>query len=318
MPPFLGRLWVAMLTRNKEDSGTDSQIALTVKEDGADRLYHLFPDTSQNDQERGQPNLYEVPEELVLSAKISPENFVVAGVDIRGDDAWQPEVVFVWGERLGDGAIIPLAVNLKPDFTPEDQPVTLSTDPDKGLTGIPLQRVTLGTALLTGIESVLLVINTSSEEDSGTDDLLELRVLTTNLGLKTTKVPFPLFDSPQEDLETGLPNLYEVFQRVGIPLPFAFTRANLLPNSISLAIEGDDQWVPSSLFMFGLDSHSFANRPVSQVVPLVHLPLWNLGELSTDPNEGRSEVVLPLVPLLPLQPPVPPPVVAPEPSGVFS
>jgi hypothetical protein len=91
-----------------------------------------------------------------------------------------------------------------------------------------------------------------------------------------------------------------VFQRVGIPLPFAFTRAQLLPNSISLAIDGDDQWVPSSLFMFGLDSHSFANRPVSQVVPLVHLPLWNLGELSTDPNEGRSEVVLPLVPLLPL------------------
>src|SRR5215218_7955610 len=79
MAPFLRRLWVAMLTRNDEDSGTDSQIALTVREDGADRLYHLFPDTSQNDQERGQPNLYEVPEELVLSAKISPENFVVAG-----------------------------------------------------------------------------------------------------------------------------------------------------------------------------------------------------------------------------------------------
>jgi hypothetical protein len=95
MAPFLRRLWVAMLTRDEEDSGTDSQIALTVKEDGADRLYHLFPDTSQNDQERGQPNLYEVPEELVLSAKISPENFVVAGVDIRGDDPWQPEVVFV-------------------------------------------------------------------------------------------------------------------------------------------------------------------------------------------------------------------------------
>jgi hypothetical protein len=91
MAPFLRRLWVAMLTRDEEDSGTDSQIALTVKEDGADRLYHLFPDTSQNDQERGQPNLYEVPEELVLSAKISPERSIFTGVEIRGDDAWQPE-----------------------------------------------------------------------------------------------------------------------------------------------------------------------------------------------------------------------------------
>jgi len=305
MPPFLGRLWVAMLTRDEEDSGTDSQIALTVKEDGADRLYHLFPDTSQNDQERGQPNLYEVPEELVLSAKISPENFVVAGVDIRGDDAWQPEVFFVWGERLGDGAIIPLALNLKRDFTPENQPVTLSTNPDEGLTGIPLQRVTLGTAEQTGIESVLLVINTSSEEDSGTDDPLELRVRPTNLGLRTNHVPNP-YDTPQEDLETGLPNLYEAIRRTGIPLPAPFSRAHLLPNSISLVIEGDDAWLPSSLFIFGLDRHSFADRPVSQVVPLVHLPVWNLGPLSTDPNEGRSEVVLPLVPLLPLQPPVPP------------
>jgi hypothetical protein len=81
MAPYLRRLWVGMLTRNEEDAGTDSQIALTVMEDSADRLYHLSPDTSQNDQERGQPNLYEVPEELVLSAKISPERYVEAGVD---------------------------------------------------------------------------------------------------------------------------------------------------------------------------------------------------------------------------------------------
>lgn len=308
MAPFLRRLWVAMLTRDREDAGTDSRIALTVREDGADRLYHLFPDTPQNDQERGQPNLYEVPEELVLSAKISPERFVVAGVDIRGDDAWQPEVFFVWGERLGDGAIIPLALNLKPDFSPDNQRVTLSTDPDEGPSGIPLQRVNLGTQQ-TRIESLLLAINTSSAEDSGTDDRLELRVLPTGLPLLTQRVPFP-DDTPQEDLETGLPNLYE--SRVGIPGPFfpAFTRAQLLPNSISLAIAGDDAWTPSSFFMFGLDSHSFANRPVREVVPLVHLPVWNLAPLSTDPDEGRSEVVLPLVPLLPLQPPAPPPVIS--------
>src|SRR5829696_3158576 len=121
MAPFLRRLWVGMLTRNEEDSGTDSQIALTVTEDGADRLYHLFPDTSQNDQERGQPNLYEVPEELVLSAKISPERFVVAGVDIQCNDEWQREVIFVWGKRLNDGVIKALPFYLKEEFTPENQ-----------------------------------------------------------------------------------------------------------------------------------------------------------------------------------------------------
>ena len=316
MAPFLRRLWVAMLTRNEEDAGTDSRIALTVREDGADRLYHLLPETPQNDQERGQPNLYEVPEELVLSAKISPERFVVAGVDIRGDDAWQPEVFFVWGERLGDGAIIPLALNLKPDFTPENQRVTLSTDPDEGPSGIPLQRVSLGTQQ-TRIESLLLVINTSSAEDSGTDDRLELRVLPTGLPLSTAKVPF-LPNTPQEDLETGLPNLYESRVSAG-PFNQVFTRAQLLPNSISLVIEGDDAWVPSSIFMFGLDTHSFANRPVREIVPLVHLPVWNLAPLSTDPDEGRSEVVLPLVPLLPLQPPAPPPVISRQvPSEVLS
>ena len=317
MAPFLRRLWAGMLTRDEDDAGTDSRIALTMMEDGADRLYHLFPDTSQNDQERGQPNLYEVPEDLVLSAKISPERFVIAGVDIRGDDAWRPEVFFVWGERLEDEAIIPIALNLKPDFTPQNNRITLSTDPDEGLAGITLHSVNLGTAQ-TRIESLLLLINTSSDEDSGTDNRLNLSVSPMSLPVLTSRVPFP-DDTPQEDLETGLPNLYE--SRVGLPGPFfpSFTRAQLAPNSIRLAIEGDDAWVPSSFFMFGLDSHSFANRPVREVVPLVHLPVWNLAPLSTDPDEGRSEVVLPLVPLAPLHPPMLPPVtVSPEPSEVLA
>jgi hypothetical protein len=323
MAPFLRRLWVAMLTRDEEISGTDSQIALTVKEDRADRLYHLFPDTSQNDQERGQPNLYEVPEELVLSAKIdpgriSPDRMIFTGVDIRGDDAWQPERFFVWGERLGDGAIIPLALNLEPDFSPgsELRRVTLSTGQNHQ-TSVALTRINLGTAQ-TRIESLLLAINTSSEEDSGTNDSLELSVRTGPATLRA-KIPFPP-DTSQEDLETGLPNLYE--SRVGTPGPLfpPFTRAELRPNSIRLKIEGDDVWLPSSFFMFGVDTHSFADRSVREVVPLVHLPEWNLGPLSTDLNEGRPEVVLPLVPLLPLHPPPGPPpgVVAPEPSGVFS
>ena|SRR5215211_4280403 len=288
MAPFLRRLWAGMLTRNEEDSETDSKIALSVREDSTDRLYHLFPDTSQNDQERGQPNLYEVPEDLVLSAKISPERYVEPVVYIRGDDAWQPEVFFVWGERLEDGAIIPLGLSDQGTFTtPEMRPVTLSTDPNEGRAAAGIRICRLGTEQ-TIIQSLLLLTNTSSAEDSGTNDRLELRVTTAH-GLPPSTVPFP-DDTPQEDLETRLPNLYQISVA-------AFTRHQRSP-AISLAIEGDDAWLPSSFFLFGVENSSF------HVVPLVHLPVWNLGPLSTDPNEGRSEVQLPLVPLSPLQPPV--------------
>ena len=52
-------LWFAMLTRSVENAGTDSAVNLVVTQGGNDRLNHSFSEnTPQEDQERGQANLY--------------------------------------------------------------------------------------------------------------------------------------------------------------------------------------------------------------------------------------------------------------------
>jgi hypothetical protein len=301
-----------MLTRDINNAGTDDRIALTVIEEGADRLYHLFPDTSQNDQERAQPNLYEVPEEIVVSAKISPERSPDAGIHIRGDDAWAPLVAFVWGERLGDGAVIPLGLSQRPEFTaPSGNPRSLSTDPGKGRASTLLRPVSLGTER-SRIRSLIMLTNTSAEADSGTDNNLTLTIFLRSGrqlegGVPSNQGGTRVDDTAQEDLETGLPNLYPVgLTSDAVPVNDSFLRSELFPNSIRLEIEGNDAWTPSQFFLFGVDQ--FAGNSVNSVIPLVHLPEWNLGPLSTDRNEGRRSVVLPLVPLIPIVPPIVPPV----------
>jgi hypothetical protein len=49
---------------------------------------------------------------------------------------------------------------------------------------------------------------------------------------------------------------------------------------------GNDRWVPASLFVFG-------DGPQG-IIPLVHIPNWDLGPMSTDPAEGQSALDLPL------------------------
>ena len=93
-------------------------------------------------------------------------------------------------------------------------------------------------------------------------------------------------DTPQEDLERGQANLYF------IPVSVAFTLRSLRNDSIRLPIKGGDAWSPSKLFLFGFDDAS--GRPKS-IVPLVHLPQWDLGQLGTDGGEGREQETLPLV-----------------------
>ena len=178
MKRLFKRLWVGMLTRNEEDAGTDSPIALAVTQDRADRLYHLFPDSSQTDQGQGGANLYEVPDTVVVLAKISAERDLEFRLHIRGDDAWSPEVVFVWGELLGDEAVIPLALSLKAVLDiaePNSTPLVLSTDPAEAESSQspPLHKVALGSAD-TRMRSCLMLISTSTEQDAGADDRLRL------------------------------------------------------------------------------------------------------------------------------------------------
>jgi hypothetical protein len=73
----------------------------------------------------------------------------------------------------------------------------------------------------------------------------------------------------------------------------AILKGNLNDQSIQLSINGDDAWLPASLFLFGLDARE--SETVKLVTPLVHLTEWPFGFLSTDSTEGTASVALPLV-----------------------
>lgn len=264
----LRRLWAGMLTRNTEDDGTNSRIALSV-----DGTQLTFEDSSQEDQERGQANLYEVQ---VAGNNIIPENLNDSSIRaiILGDDAWRPEHFVVWGERFTSGAITPLAIETGIS-------VQLSTDSGEGNSFLPLRLVGQGSSSMT-INRLLLMMTTADSEDAGTNDKISLQV-TTSGGIQVVNfIP----DTPQDEQERGQANFYFV------PVDSPFTRNSLTGNSIRLSTSGTDAWLPAKFFLFGLDDA--AGRPES-LVPLVNLRTWPLGQLSTDSSEGQGSVTLPLL-----------------------
>lgn len=265
----LRRLWAGMLTRNTEDDGTDSSIALTIE-----GTQLTFQDSSQEDQERGQANLYEVG---VAGNNIIPENLNNSSIRtvILGDDAWRPEHFVVWGERFTSGAIVPLAIET-------DISVQLSTDSGEGNSSLPLRLVGQGGGNMT-INRLLLMMTTADQDNAGTNDKINLRI-TTSGGLRVVDfIP----DTPQDDQERGQANLYFV------PVDTPFTKNSLADNSIRLSTSGTDAWLPAKFFLFGLDDAG--GRPEA-LVPLVNIRTWTLGQMSTDSSEGQPSVTLPFAP----------------------
>src|SRR4051812_44720592 len=130
----LSRIWVAMLTRpSGADPGTNSSISLSINAGGADLLNHVFPQTIQEDQERGQANLYEVN---VKGKRIEPGSLTDSSVrlHILDNDAWNPEHFFAWGEvpprtALQNPTVVPLVIETGISKT-------LSTDPTEGVPDI--------------------------------------------------------------------------------------------------------------------------------------------------------------------------------------
>ncbi len=267
----LRRLWTGMLTRNRDDAGTDSRIALIIE----GTQLTLPADPAQEDQETGQANVYEIG---VAANNIVPEDLSDSSirVAILGNDAWRPEHFVVWGERFTGGAIVPLAIETGIG-------AQLSTDPSEGNASLPLRLVGLGSATRV-INRLLVMMTTANSDDAGTDSAINLRV-TTNGGTEVVDFDFP--ETPQEEQETGQANLYLV------PVGSGFTKASLAANAIRLTISGTDSWLLNSFFVFGLDDA--AGRP-EFLVPLVNLRTWPFGSMSTDPNEGSSSVTLPLLP----------------------
>jgi hypothetical protein len=259
-----------MRTRNVTDAGTNSLTALTI-----DGVQLTFVDTSQDDQERGVSNIYD---SNVTNKNIATENLNNSSMRmaILGEDAWRPEDVFVWGE-IPDNGIVPLALETEIQ-------AQLSTDPNEGNASLPLRLIPAGN-LGTIIRRLLVLMTTADVVDAGTDDKINLTI-TRPGGIQVVDFTFP--DTPQPDQETSQANLYLV------PVSALLTKDGFSGTEpVRLATDGDDAWLPASFFIFGLDTAQ--GRP-NAVVPLVHVPRWNLGRLSQDTAEGQPSVTLPFLP----------------------
>ena len=295
--PRLGHLWLGTITHSDRFSGTDSDVVLIVSggRDRADRVHFTLPDTSQEDFERNQANIYEVDDNQIVDAfiparldtdELTTESFRLA---TRGSDAWKPEAAFVWGrETRNEGQVVPLALvtQLQPFISVGGTlaGVELSTDADEGATSFRVPSVQPGGPTMV-IRELIVAMVTADEDDAGTDDLLNLRITTLD---GRVVVDHDMRDTDQDDQEQGQANIYFV------PVITPFSKSELGERSVELSIRGNDAWLPASFFIFGTNDDRTAFP--EQVEPLVHVETWGFGSMSTDSSEGTASVVLPLVP----------------------
>ena len=268
-------LWLAHLNRNTEDAGSDSTINLTINVDGEDVLDHDYGSNVGD----GEAYLNGGSQ---LAAPFDSATLTNSSVRIglRGDDAWAPGDVLVFGHSLPEfqsGVAVPLAME-------SGLTAFLSTDPSEGPLTVPLRLVSPGTSN-TVIRRVLLLVHTQwSTSDSGTDSAIQLEVFAgENLVLREE-----IDDTSQSDLEKATSNWYVM------DAPVPFTRGEVQAGGrIVLSILGDDAWKPMVLFVFGLDTAS--GRP-NEVVSLVSLPVWGPRWMSSDTSEGDPSVDLLVTP----------------------
>ena len=85
--PFLRNVWVATLTSNTEDAGTDSETVFIMNKLDLDVIHRDL--TLEREVARGGGSIswFDVSE-----SQIVPEDYYLR-VGIRGDDAWAPEVI---------------------------------------------------------------------------------------------------------------------------------------------------------------------------------------------------------------------------------
>ena len=268
-------LWLAHLNRNTGNAGSDSTINLTINVDGEDIVDRDFG-SNVGDGE-AYLNGWDQLDPPFDSAVLTNSS---VRIGVRGDDAWGPGEVLVFGQSLaepGSGVAVPLV--MESGLTD-----LLSTDPSEGPLTVPLRRVEPGTSS-TVIRRVLLLVYTQwSTEDSGTDSAIQLEVFAgENLILREE-----IDDTSQSDLEKATANWYVM------DAPVPFTRGEVQAGGrIVLSILGDDAWKPMVLFVFGLDTAS--GRP-NQIVSLVSRPVWGHRWMSTDTTEGDPSVDLQVTP----------------------
>jgi hypothetical protein len=286
------KLWLATLTKNEDDAGTDAgALNLTIDIDGEDLADIDFgflngsggglgPDSGWLDQGQaaisggaygnpGEPLPSPIDSNLLTNSSIR--------LGIRDDDAWGPQHVLVVGQTLPE--FVPsqiIALAMETDLTH-----WLSTDSSEGHLTMPIRLVGSGSAT-TLVRKVLLLVYTASGGNVETDSPIQLQISAGGALVADQTI----IDTPQDDLEQYTANWY--FVDVAVP----FTKGDVASNGgIRLGILGDDAWLPTQVFVFGLDTEN--GRP-NEVVTLVAIPQWDLGWLSTDPSEGKSSIDLPV------------------------
>jgi len=155
----------------------------------------------------------------------------------------------------------------------------LSTDRSEGKLTMPIRLISHGSSS-TLIRRVLFLVFTSWQGgDPGTTDPIELQIAAGG--------NLVLVQEIHEPLRRATANWFF------IDAPIPFTRGDVLSNGgIQLQIQGSNAWLPKVLFLYGLDTA--AGRP-NEVVHLVSIPEWGFGPLSTEAQEGKTSVPLPVV-----------------------
>jgi hypothetical protein len=268
-------LWLAALTRDENNAGSKNRFNLTVNLDGGDVLDQNFT-LGITGLGKGQAGLEESPEHpLSTPFDLSLLTNSSIRLGIRGDDAWGPQHVLLFGHTqpaFTPGRIIALA--METDLT-----LWLSTDPSDGGGAHLTTRVRLvgvGSST-TVIRRVLFLVYTGGGSDVETTNSIVLQIAAGGALVLDQKMT--------DDLNKNLARWY--FLDVEAP----FTKGDIVSDGINLSILGTDAWLPKSVFVFGLDT--VTGRP-NEVVTLVALPEWDLGWLSTDSTEGNSPIPLQL------------------------
>jgi len=267
------KLHLAALTRNIDDAGTSSTFNLTVNVDATDILDQNF----SVDVEKGEATLLSGPFPETLDSNFLTNTSIRLG--IRGDDAWSPQDVLVFGLAFERNRNELAALAMETDLTDN-----LSTDYREGKLTMPIRLVGRGGST-TLIRRGLLLVDTiwQNFSDTGTDSPIELEIRAGGNVVLLQEI----IDTPQPDLESGKTNWYTL--NAAVP----FTRADVLADGgITLRVKGDDAWKPMRLFLFGLDTAT--GRP-NEVVSLVSLPVWPHGWMSTGTGEGEPSVDLDVV-----------------------
>jgi hypothetical protein len=289
--PRLTEVYVAVLTRNVEDAGTDNPPVLLFSRGGQDLFQIPLGDF---DFVRGRAGLHRLNvENRALDSELLELRLLASG-----DDAWAPQSVIAWGisGHLPREVVVPLGavLDLANPFSAPSDGTWLSTDSSEGVSTLALRPVGSG-AIDSRAHRIIVIAATEQYpgffpgggpgpavdlEDTGTEGPVTLSAGVPGRLMLSYLLP----RTPQGDLGQSRANFYTT------KLPAPFSRADLSGGWFTLTIGTDDVWVPDYFAVFGLNT---SDGQTDMLIPFVHAPQISLEHMSTDPSEGWESNELP-------------------------